>query len=84
MRDRFFVRIPLIFISGVFIPLNRIPSVGQFVTYGSPLTYGNDLIHAAYPGTTTFGLFADIIATLCLFILNFQLAANRLYRKFNK
>jgi ABC-2 type transport system permease protein len=76
------VRLPLIFVSGVFIPLDEIPAAGQFVTYLSPLTYGNDLIHAAFAGTTTFPPLADI-AMLCLFILIFQVAANRLYRKFN-
>jgi ABC-2 type transport system permease protein len=38
------VRLPLIFVSGVFIPLDQIPQIGQFITYLSPLTYGNDLI----------------------------------------
>jgi ABC-2 type transport system permease protein len=77
------VRLPLIFVSGVFIPLEQIPAVGQFVTYLSPLTYGNDLIHAAYAGGTHFNPLVDI-AMLCLFILIFQIAANRLYRKFNE
>jgi ABC-2 type transport system permease protein len=77
------VRLPLIFVSGVFIPLDQIPAVGQFVTYLSPLTYGNDLIHAAYAGGTHFNPLVDI-AMLCLFILIFQIAANRLYRKFNE
>ena len=77
------VRLPLIFVSGVFIPLDQIPSVGRFVTWLSPLTYGNDLIHAAYAGTTSFSPLVDI-AMLLLFILLFQFAANRLYTKFNE
>src|SRR5512138_860343 len=48
------VRLPLVFISGVFIPIEAIPGIAQYVSYCSPLTYGNDLIHAAYSGTTTF------------------------------
>jgi ABC-2 type transport system permease protein len=77
------VRLPLIFISGVFIPLEEIPSVGQVLLYFSPLTYGNDLIQAAYRGSTHFNPFADI-AMLCTFILIFQIIANRLYKKFNE
>ena len=77
------VRLPLIFVSGVFIPLSQIPAAGQFITYLSPLTYGNDLIHAAYAGTTSFNPLVDI-AMLCIFILLFQFAANRLYKKFNE
>ena len=77
------VRLPLIFISGVFIPLDQIPAAGRFITYLSPLTYGNDLIHAAFSGDTHFSPLVDIVM-ICLFILVFQFAANRLYKKFNE
>ncbi len=77
------VRLPLIFISGIFIPIESIPSIGQFAAYLSPLTYGNDLIHAAYSGNTHFNPLTDI-AMLIVFILIFQFAANRLYKKFNE
>jgi ABC-2 type transport system permease protein len=77
------VRLPLIFISGVFIPVEAIPSVGQGLVYFSPLTYGNDLIQGAYHGHTTFMPLLDVVM-LCVFILLFQFAANRLYRKFNE
>ena len=77
------VRLPLIFISGIFIPLSQIPEAARFITYLSPLTYGNDLIRAAYTGTTQFNPLADI-AMICLFILLFQYAADRLYKKFNE
>jgi ABC-2 type transport system permease protein len=77
------VRLPLIFISGVFIPVESIPSLGQAAAYFSPLTYGNDLIQAAYHGHTHFSPLIDV-AMLCIFILVFQVAANRLYKKFNE
>jgi ABC-2 type transport system permease protein len=77
------VRLPLIFISGIFIPIESIPSIGQFAVYFSPLTYGNDLIHTAYSGTSYFNPLIDI-AMLVVFILIFQFAANRLYKKFNE
>jgi ABC-2 type transport system permease protein len=77
------VRLPLIFISGVFIPLDQIPEAARFITYLSPLTYGNDLIHAAFSAETHFNPLVDV-AMICLFILVFQFAANRLYKKFNE
>jgi ABC-2 type transport system permease protein len=77
------VRLPLIFVSGVFIPLDQIPKIGQFITYLSPLTYGNDLIHAAFAGDTHFSPIIDIVM-LFIFILIFQFVANRLYKKFNE
>jgi len=77
------VRLPLIFISGIFIPLEQIPAMAQVLTYVSPLTYGNDLIQAAYSGKTYLNPAVDI-AMLLAFILLFQFTANRLYRKFNE
>lgn len=77
------VRLPLMFISGIFIPLSQIPEAARFVTWLSPLTYGNDLIRAAFTGETQFSPFIDM-GMLCLFILLFQFAANRLYKKFNE
>lgn len=77
------VRLPLIFISGVFIPIESIPSIGQVLAYCSPLTYGNDLIQAAYNGQTHFSPLIDV-AMLIFFILGFQILANRLYKKFNE
>jgi len=72
------VRLPLI-----FIPLSQIPGMARWLTYCSPLTYGNDLIASAYSGTTQFTPFVDI-GMLLVFILIFQFAANRLYKKFNE
>ena len=76
------IRLPLIFISGVFIPIESIPSIGRIAVYFSPLTYGNDLIQAAYLGNTHFNPLIDV-AMLCVFILVFQIIADRLYKKFN-
>jgi ABC-2 type transport system permease protein len=75
------VRLPLIFISGVFIPISSIPSYAQFVTYFSPVTYGFDLIHSAYTGSSSFDPLIDIGALL-LFILIFQVLADRLYSRY--
>lgn len=77
------VRLPLIFISGIFIPIGQIPGIAQYAPYFSPLTYGNDLIQAAYAGTTHFSPVVDIVMLL-VFIVIFQFTANRLYRKFNE
>ena len=77
------VRLPLIFISGVFIPISEIPQIGQAIALFSPLTYGNDMITYAYTGTSLFSPVWDVVA-LFVFILLFQFVANRLYKKFNE
>ena len=75
------VRLPLVFISGIFIPLASIPSYAQFVTYFSPLTYGFDLIHSAYTGSSNFDPLIDV-GVLLVFILIFQVLADRLYDRY--
>jgi ABC-2 type transport system permease protein len=76
------VRFPLVFISGIFIPVSSIPSAAQFVVYLSPLTYGYDLIQLGFEGTSHFNPILDV-AMLVIFILLFQFAADRLYKRFN-
>jgi ABC-2 type transport system permease protein len=77
------VRLPLIFISGVFIPISAMPQIGQKIALFSPLTYGNDMIEFAYTGKSLFSPMLDIVMLL-IFIVIFQIAANRLYKKFNE
>ncbi len=76
------VRLPLIFISGVFIPLSSMPPIGREIALLSPLTYGNDLIQYAYTGGSLFPPLLDSLI-LVVFILAFQVVAYRLYRRFN-
>jgi ABC-2 type transport system permease protein len=77
------VRLPLIFISGVFIPISAMPQIGQKIALISPLTYGNDMIEYAYTGKSLFSPLLDIVV-LMIFILVFQITANYLYKKFNE
>jgi len=77
------VRLPLIFVSGVFIPLESMPAAGQAIALLSPLTYGNDMIQYAYQGASRFGPITDFLVLLA-FVLTFQFAADRLYRRFNQ
>jgi ABC-2 type transport system permease protein len=77
------VRFPLIFLSGVFIPLSALPGWGQVVAYLSPLTYTSDLIRFGYGGASHLSPYADILA-LVAFIVAFQAFGNYLYRKFNE
>lgn len=77
------VRLPLIFISGVFIPLSSMPQIGQKIALISPLTYGNDMIEYAYTGKSLFSPLLDILM-LVMFIIIFQLVAYYMYRNFNE
>jgi len=54
------IRFPLIFTSGIFIPISQMEGPGLIVAYCSPLTYLVDLFHAAVTGTSRFSPMADI------------------------
>jgi ABC-2 type transport system permease protein len=77
------VRLPLIFVSGTFIPLDAMPPIGMVISYLSPLTYGNDLIQGAYGQPAFFHPFFDV-GMLVLFFIAFQFIAHRLYAQFNE
>ncbi len=46
------VRLPLIFISGVFVPVSEMPTWGQWLSRASPLTYTTELVRHATGHTT--------------------------------
>jgi ABC-2 type transport system permease protein len=50
-----FVRIPLMFISGMFIPLNNMPQIGVAAAAFSPLTHTLDLLRYSMGGNSFFG-----------------------------
>lgn len=54
------VRFPLIFISGIFVPLSEMQGLGQYLAYCSPLTYLVDLFNAGFAGASVFPPLLDI------------------------
>lgn len=56
-----FVRIPLLFISGVYTPVNELPFWGQAGSMLSPLTHTIELARYAMGGETFFGPLVNIL-----------------------
>jgi ABC-2 type transport system permease protein len=63
------VKFPLIFISGIFIPLEQMPEWGRLVALFSPLTYLADLIRYSIQGANYYPIFLDISIILSFTIL---------------
>jgi ABC-2 type transport system permease protein len=78
-----FVRLPLIFISGLYIPIESLPEWGQIAAAFSPLTYANDLVRYALEGKTLYGPVLDSVV-LMLFTAAFLFIGMRLDEKFRK
>ncbi|WNZ28923.1 MAG: ABC transporter permease [Candidatus Bathyarchaeota archaeon] len=73
-----FVRIPLLFISGVFIPISELPSWGQFLSGFSPLTHTIELVKGGLGGENIFGPFLNITG-LVLYLAVFLLVGIRFH-----
>jgi len=74
------IRFPLIFISGIFIPLTELQGGGRILSYISPLTYLVDVFQTSLDGTPVFPVVIDILA-LILFTCGFLFIAGRFHKR---
>jgi ABC-2 type transport system permease protein len=74
------IRFPVIFISGVFIPLNELPAWGQAISYISPLTYFTDIARSCIQGQGHLPLALDF-AALTAFTALFLVVAMKLHQR---
>ena len=73
-----FVRIPLLFISGVFVPIKDLPAWGQLLSMFSPLTHSIELIRGGLGGENFFGSLVNI-GVLSFFLVVFLLVGIRFH-----
>ncbi len=64
-----FVRIPLLFVSGVFIPIEQLPAWVRALAALSPLSYSMDLVRAGIEGVEYYGVALSTIGLMVYFIL---------------
>ncbi len=55
------VRWPLLFVSGLFVPLSALGDWGQKLAWLSPLTFANDVLHGAMGGATYYPPLLDLV-----------------------
>jgi len=58
------VKFPLVFISGIFIPLEELPSWAQGIAYISPLTYFTDIARQSIQGKGHLPVAVDLLLLL--------------------
>jgi len=75
------VRFPLVFISGVFLPVEELPSWGRAISSVSPLTYFIDLARYSITGISYYSIPLDL-AVLLLFAVAFLLVSIKLHERF--
>lgn len=74
------VKFPLVFISGIFIPLENLPYWGKIIASLSPLTYFTDLTRYSLQKVSYYPLWVDFVAII-IFTLIFFVLAVKIHKK---
>jgi ABC-2 type transport system permease protein len=74
------VKVPLMFISGVFVPLSHLPTAARIVANISPLTYFTDLARYATGGQNVYAVPVNLGALLSFTVISWMIAV-RLHKK---
>ena len=74
------IKFPLVFISGIFVPLEQLPAWGMALAVCSPLTYFTDLVRYAFTDASYFSVTIDL-AVLGLLTLVFTAGTMVLHRR---
>ena len=74
------IKFPLVFISGIFIPLQQLPPWGLALAVCSPLTYFTDLVRYSFTGVHFFPVAGDV-AALGVFTAVFTAGTMYLHRR---
>ncbi|NLO98775.1 MAG: ABC transporter permease [Clostridiaceae bacterium] len=68
-----FFRFPMLFLCGLFIPIDKLPVILKPISFCLPLTYGTDILNGMITGssifTATFSIFIMLVFILLLFYL---------------
>ena len=75
------IRFPMIFLCGVFVPLDHLPAVLQVLARTLPMTYAVEALEAALLGTPTWATALDLAALTGFTVLLFALATIILRRR---
>jgi ABC-2 type transport system permease protein len=75
-----YFRFPMIFLCGVFLPVEAMPVPLQALAHILPLTYSVDALRQTSTGLVSLRLILDITA-LVMFLLAFLILATRLLQK---
>lgn len=74
------VKFPLVFISGIFIPIEELPSWGKTLSSISPLTYFTDLARNSMQGRSYYPVELDLVVLL-IFAIVFLVAAIKIHER---
>jgi ABC-2 type transport system permease protein len=76
-----FFRFPMVFLCGLFFPIEALPALLRPLSYLLPLTYGADILHGAMHQANTMPLTADFAAIGSFCIALFVLSVRNIHGK---
>ncbi|MCG7852419.1 MAG: ABC transporter permease [Methanosarcinaceae archaeon] len=76
-----FFRFPMIFLCGLFFPIDSLPVVLRPLSYILPLTYGVDILRGAINGTNMMFLGLDFLIITCFCAILFYISLRNINRK---
>ncbi len=76
-----FFRFPMIFLCGLFFPIDALPVLLQPLSYLLPLTYGVDILHGAILRKNIMPLGLDFLVTTSFCVALFYFSLKNLHRK---
>ncbi len=68
------VKFPLMFISGVFVPLSQLPTAARIIANFSPLTYFTDLARYATGGKNYYSVGTDLVVLVIFTVVSWVIA----------
>jgi ABC-2 type transport system permease protein len=76
-----FFRFPMVFLCGLFFPIDRLPVFLKPLSYVFPLTYGADILHGAFGGGARMPLAVDFGALVLFCVLLFAVSLRNVRRR---
>jgi len=76
-----FFRFPMIFLCGLFIPVDALPLVLRPLSYILPLTYGVDILRGAVTGTNIMSLRLDFLIIILFCVILFCISLMNVNQK---
>jgi ABC-2 type transport system permease protein len=76
-----FFRFPMIFLCGLFFPVDSLPMFLQPLSYLLPLTYGADILHGAVNGKNVMPVGLDFLAITCFCAILFYISLRNINKK---
>jgi ABC-2 type transport system permease protein len=75
-----FFRFPMLFLCGLFLPIERLPGILKAISFCLPLTYGTDTLNGAIRGSSIFNTSFNIFIMLMFSALLFYLCHRNIQR----